>query len=204
MKPIIAVDLDDVLGDENHAMMHFINRRYGRAHTPEDYNITGEYWGFWQTVWGVDEAEAVTMYEAFLQAHDTSEVVQEIIPGAVEAINHLKKTYDLVIITSRQIEILRSTEKWLDSHFPATFKDVHFTALRGDRKKISKAQICQEIGASYLIDDNADHCSLAQEAGVQTLLFGDYGWNRTARVAPGVVRVRDWRAVQRYFASKQG
>jgi 5'(3')-deoxyribonucleotidase len=36
-KQVIAVDLDNVLGDENAAIMEFVNSRYGTKHTAEDY-----------------------------------------------------------------------------------------------------------------------------------------------------------------------
>ncbi len=41
----IAVDIDDVLADENRAMWQFINETYGMTHTLEDYDITAPYWG---------------------------------------------------------------------------------------------------------------------------------------------------------------
>lgn len=203
-KQTIAVDVDDVLGDENTAMMQFINRRFGTAHTIDDYNITADYWGYWEAVWGVGDEEGAARYGEFVQAKMSQEVVLAPLPGAIETLSFLKQQYDLAIVTSRKADLLEVTELWLESHFPSTFAGVHFIELRGGRHKISKAQICREIGASYLIDDNAEHCALAQEAGVQGLLFGDYGWNRAAKVAPGVVRVRDWQAVREYFDDGRG
>lgn len=198
-KPTIAVDLDDVLGNENHAMMHFINKRHDLKQTTEDYNITADYWGYWYAVWGVGEEQGARWYAEFVEAKKSFEVILEPLPGAIRAINELKKSYNLTIITSRRADLVEITEHWLNNHFPSTFTGIHFLELRGGRHKISKARICQEIGASYLIDDTAEQCTMAQQAGMQALLFGDYGWNRAAKLPKGVVRVPDWQAVSDYF-----
>jgi 5'(3')-deoxyribonucleotidase len=198
-KPIIAVDLDDVLGNENHAMMHFMNQHYGYTHTPEDYNVTGEYGPYWWKIWGVDEAEGLKRYEEFVAAKVAYEVVLEPLPGAIKVLSHLKKSYDLVIITSRPAPLLEVTERWLEEHYPKLFDGVHFVKLWAEGKKVTKAEIGKALGARYLIDDSAEHCTFAQESGIQALLFGDYGWNRAVSLPAGVVRVGDWLAVQEYF-----
>lgn len=201
-KPIIAVDLDDVLGDENMAIMRFINQRYKLMLTAEDYDIPADYWGYWEKVWDVDEEEGKRRYSAFLEAKTAKEVILEPLPGAIDAIRYLEKLYELTVVSSRHAALLPLTKEWLEEHFPNTFKEVHFVELWGGRDKITKAKICRDIGASYLVDDNIEHCILAQEAGVQGLLFGDYGWNRHQSVPKGIVRVADWRAVKEYFDAK--
>jgi hypothetical protein len=111
----------------------------------------------------------------------------------------LKKKYDLVIVTARDKRGVAITHQALDEYYPNLFKDVHFVPLWGGGKKATKAQICDEIGASYLIDDSFEHCSLAAEAGIEALLFGHYGWNHYQRLTSGMRRVKDWRAVSEYF-----
>lgn len=66
-------------------------------------------------------------------------------------------------------------------------------------QKATKAAICTSIGASYLIDDNLEHCALAAESGLDCLLFGEYGWNKAEILPKGVTRVKDWHAVLEYF-----
>jgi FMN phosphatase YigB (HAD superfamily) len=202
-KQIIAVDLDDVLGNENHAMMRFINQRHGFKHTPDDYNVIGDYGPYWWDIWGVGEEKGREWYEEFVEAKLTEKIHIEPLTGALEVLRHLKEHFDLVIITSRRAILAEVSEKWLVEHYPKLFNGIHFVEVWGKGAKVTKAQICNEIGAAYLIDDNAEHCKFAQEAGVQALLFGDYGWNRAISVAPGVIRVGDWRAVQEYFDGKR-
>jgi predicted methyltransferase len=51
-KPIIAVDIDDVLVDHYEAVLAFHNARYGTTYTLQDY-VTDH----WSMVWGTDHAE---------------------------------------------------------------------------------------------------------------------------------------------------
>jgi 5'(3')-deoxyribonucleotidase len=199
IKQKVAIDVDDVIGAENEAIRKFINREYLQNHTAEDYLVDGDYWSYWQDIWKVSEDEAERRLEAFLKSPDKDSL--EILDGAIKVIGELKKTYDLVIVTSRYGRQLETTEPWLEKHFPKTFSQVAFVATWSRDEKVTKAKICNDIGANYLIDDNADHCNLAAQAGIKSLLFGDYGWNRKATLHPGVTRVKDWHKVLSYFQS---
>jgi uncharacterized HAD superfamily protein len=196
-KPIIAVDIDDVLANENEGMRQFINNAYGLSLTEQDYAASGPYWGYWEKVWGVDEAEGRRRYQAYLDARVSKHHV--VIDGAIESINELKKAYDLVVVTSRYDTLVDLTEAWLAKHFPAVFKQLEFVSVWSKSEKVTKAMICKQIGAQYLIDDSVEHCTLAVDAGITALLFGDFGWNRTEKVSEHIVRVKDWQAVKRYF-----
>jgi len=197
-RPTIAVDIDDVLAPLNEAMMHFVNKEFGTKHTWADYTVVGPYAHYWNAqVWGVPHEEAEERYKQFVSsgAHFTTPVM----PGAITALKHLKKRFDLVVVTARNHSYMDATHAWLNKHFPDVFQSIHFTPLRGDGdQKVEKASVVAELGASYLIDDHIGHCLPAARAGVTCLLFGDYGWNKDA-VPTNMVRVKDWRAVQEYF-----
>lgn len=199
-KPIIAVDIDDVISDQNGSMRLFANRRFGHNHTADDYKKTGSYWGYWGEVWEVPEEEERARVEEYNSSGEL--LKQKLIPGAIEAIGLLEKNYSLEIVTSRKDKHFEDTHKWLDKHFRGVFKGVHFAKVWDDGRREDKAVICKRIGADYLIDDNAEHCNIAAEGGVKSLLFGDYGWSRGAEVHPEVVRVGDWQEVLEYFDDK--
>lgn len=196
-KKTIAVDVDDVLADEKEDVRKFINKRYNLRHTPEDYMIEAPYGRYFEKVWGVDSEKGLEMYEAYFNAGIKAK--HKPVAGAVEAISKLKKKYNFVVVTSRGDRSFEFTLSWLEEHFPKVFEEVAFVPLWSKDKEVTKAVICKEIGASYLIDDNAEHCNLAQEAGVQAFLFGEYGWNRNVEVGKNVVRIRNWREVVEYF-----
>lgn len=200
-RKVIAVDLDDVLGDENGAMIRFINTTYGANHTEEDYyNADAPYGNFWEKVWNVSEKEARQRYLEFKkQGHKYN---QKPLPGAAEALHKLKEHFSIMIITARGEDSVPHTQPWLEKHYPDIFDDVHFVPLWRDGK-VTKAQIGKELKAEYLIDDNIDHCSQAAELGIKSLLFGNYGWNKTQNLPDGVFRVLDWQAVEKYFENER-
>jgi 5'(3')-deoxyribonucleotidase len=199
-KQTIAVDIDDVLTSQNEAMMHFVNRHFGLNHTIEDYNVEGEYWRYWQKVWGVDHEEGFRRWRAFMDNGGLE--AQELMPHVFEVTKRLNKRYDFIVVTARQDEFAETTKAWLNKHLPRRFIDVRFVpAFVGD-KQVTKAEICLEVGASYLIDDNVEHCSLASEAGIECLLFGNYGWNRTKKLPKRITRVKDWLEVEKYFNAR--
>jgi uncharacterized HAD superfamily protein len=196
-KPIIAVDIDDVLFDENMAVLRFVNEQYGLSLTAEDYDIDAPYWGYWEKVWKVSDDEGAKRYEAYIASG--VKLNHHVMSGAVESIKRLKKQYRLVIITARDDRQVELTHAWLDKHFPGVFDEIAFVHVWSGDIKASKAVIASKLEVSYLIDDNAEHCKLAAEAGIEAILFGDYGWNRSVELVDGVTRARNWQEVTEYF-----
>ncbi|HXR50319.1 MAG TPA: HAD hydrolase-like protein [Verrucomicrobiae bacterium] len=197
----IAVDLDDVLGDENGAIMHFSNKQLGLNHTLEDYTRKAPYERYWENIWKLGANEGQKHYEAFISSPYKKHLKP--IAGAAEALKTLEKERNLVIVTSRREDMMEYSHEWLEMHFPQVFKEIHFVHLWDEgSQRATKAKICNEIGATYLIDDNLEHCTLAAEAGVQALLFEEYGWNRDRELPKGVVPVIGWAAVTEYFDAR--
>jgi 5'(3')-deoxyribonucleotidase len=199
-KPIIAIDVDDVLARTNEGMMHFINRHFGTNLTWKDYEVEGAYEGYWEMVWNVSKEEARERYGKFV----ASGAVKDLIPvdGAIKAIERLKQRFDLAIVTARSDDQIEHTHHWLDAHFPKTFNSVDFVSTWSPDHTLTKAIICKQIGASYLIDDSIDHCRLAVEADIETILFGHYGWNKSKQLPKGIFRINTWPEVVEYFDGK--
>jgi FMN phosphatase YigB (HAD superfamily) len=199
-KPIIAVDADDTLFDENTAVRLFHNAKYGTSHTADDYLRPGAFDTFWEHIWNTDKPETIRRYEEFIDYKLEHPIPP--LPGALEAVQKLKQQYELVIVTSRDQRAVDMTHRALLEHYPNVFQDVHFVSLWGKGEKATKATICEEIGAAYLIDDSYEHCLLVAEAGIRAIVFGRYGWNRTQALGPGMVRAENWQAVLEYFDAR--
>jgi uncharacterized HAD superfamily protein len=193
----LAIDADDTLFDENTAVRLFMNKTYGFQHTAQDYLVPGPFDNYWERIWNVEPDKMNEMYEQFVTSSEKQNL--EPMPGAVRVLEALKEKYELVIVTSRDHRAVDWTHDSLTRHYPQLFKDVHFTPLWGKGEKVTKAKICNEIGASYLIDDSFEHCKLAAEAGIQSILFGNYGWNREQELPQGIVRCQDWTAVGEFL-----
>ena len=196
-KPIIAVDIDDVLAIENEAVRVFANENYGFTHTAEDYLAPGEYWGYWESVQGLGSEEGRRHYDEYLASGAKSDL--QVMDGALEALSSLRERFDLVIVTSREAHLAEITEAWLNRHFPEIFNDIAFVALWTGAVKGSKADVCLQLRAQYLIDDNPGHLELARECGIKGILFGEYGWSKGKTIHPDIVRLGSWADIREYF-----
>lgn len=97
--------------------------------------------------------------------------------GAFEALCEMQKWCDLHVVTSRQHVIRDITIKWLSEHYPGIFTSVHFGnhfAREGQQKR--KSELCKEIEAEVLIDDNPDYALDCASAGMHVLL---YNWGKS-------------------------
>lgn len=197
----IAVDIDDVLSSQVDVLIQFSNSRYGTSLTRDDFQTPGEYWGYFEMLWGVGDEEGKKRFKEFLD--EKIPLTQVIEQEALRALQALKKNFRLDIVTSRHANYHQDTLEWLERQVPGIFDGVHFVALWDEKNgAVTKAAICREIGAGYLIDDNADHCNLAAEAGIQALLFGQWGWNVGKSLHENVTPIKNWTEVIEYFYGK--
>jgi uncharacterized HAD superfamily protein len=199
MKQTIAVDVDDVLAAEAEFVIAYSNKHWDHELTLEDYQ---ENWG---EMWNVDidevERRAAKLHMPGLV---TSYRLME---GASDALRILKENYKLVILTSRRDVVRDETLAWLNDVFADVFSEVHFTGfwdtISEESHLLTKGELAKQIGADFLIDDQPKHCFAAAEAGVESLLFGDYAQSRNLTLPKGVTRCKNWGEVLEYFDGRR-
>jgi 5'(3')-deoxyribonucleotidase len=197
-RQVIAVDIDDVLSSSAAEWVEFSNRQWGTRLTVDDYSED------WARIWQLEhedmEARAREIHQSGLYGKFKS------FEYAYEVLKELSKAYDLVIATSRVQHIQEQTISWLEKHFKDLFKEVHTTGFFDDLKQRglhrTKANLIKEIGADYLIDDQLKHCLAVSDAGMETILFGDYPWNKMDELPERVTRCANWREIGDYFAAR--
>jgi 5'(3')-deoxyribonucleotidase len=201
MRQIIAVDLDDVLSATAEGFALYSNERWGGDHKADSYLEE------WAVFWGVSLEEALKRSTEY---HASNAVTRyRHIEQALPVLGHLTSRYDMVVVTSRRSALKKHTDAWLEKYFPGLFQEVRYAGIWDASHKTdqevrarlnqTKAEICREIGADYLIDDHPKHCIGAAEAGLKAVLFGEYKWNRVAKLPTGVTRARNWGEVKEYF-----
>lgn len=197
-REVIAIDIDEVLSSEVDAIIAFSNQRLGQHLTYDDFKAPGEYWGYYERLWADSGEDPSQLFNEFLNSeHKSGQVIRQ---QVLEILKELKVKYELEIITSRTNDFKEITLQMIEEFSPSIFNDIHFVELWNEPDlKATKAHICKEIGAGYLIDDSVEHCNIAAEAGITPLLFGNWGWNREKEIHPDVVRVADWIKVREYF-----
>jgi 5'(3')-deoxyribonucleotidase len=197
-KQTIAVDVDDVLSASAEGFTTFSNQRWGHQLIPDDYQEE------WAEVWNVTLEEAMRRSDEFHLSGVIKDYKQ--VEGAFTVLKKLSKKYKLLIVTARKKDIKELTDQWLDMYFPGIFTEVRYAGIWDTDHATShqlvqtKAEICRDLGADYLIDDQLKHCIGAAGAGITSLLFGTYRWNQTDTQLPeNVIRVASWRDIARYF-----
>lgn len=192
-KPIIAIDIDEVLTPHFQDLIDWYNRKYKTKLTLKHNHPTDP------RPWGTDDINV-----AIRRVHGYYETPQFLnsqpYEEAIRALRHLSRDYSLVVITARDTIIEKVTRDWLDEHFGELISEAHFTARYSLMGKVrTKVSVCLEIGAEYLIDDGLENVIEASAAGIKVLLYGDYPWNETKELPPNVTRVKDWQEVLEYF-----
>jgi len=193
----IAVDIDDVLAANAEGFTKFSNERWGTELAPGDYT---EHWAeLWKVDFDeVDRRREVIIGEKLFTRH-------RFFDDAKPVLKKLTKKYKLVIVSSRGRSIQSDTIDWLNKEFKDIFSEIHFAQIWDqplhvlERLELTKTEICREVGADYLIDDQPKHCIAAAGAGITSLLFGDYKWNRTIKLETNMVRTKNWQEVLEYF-----
>jgi len=198
-KKIIAIDIDDVLADATEALRVTTNELLPPELriSKEKYRVKAEYWGYYETVWRANKVDHLVSFE---RLHDDMAIRQDhvnVIDGAKNAVKQLNEKYRLVAVTSRRVQWVNSTHEWLEKRFPGNFRDVIFVHHDNSDGR-TKGDACKDIGATWLLDDNPEHCLTAEKAGTQPVLFGEYGWTEPS-LSKGFEYCKDWREVLEYF-----
>lgn len=183
----MTVDIDDVISSSAPAFITYSNEKYGTNLTVDDYQER------WADLWKVDNDEVIKRaHEYHASGHHAS---YEVIPGALDSLKELKKTFKLVVLTTRRNSINQLTKDWINKFYPDIFDDFVFTGFFDNPSTtnvhMTKAGLAEGIGAQYLIDDQLKHILASAEIGIKGLLFGDYFWNKADNLPANVTRVRN-------------
>ncbi|GAB2267500.1 hypothetical protein Dimus_002483 [Dionaea muscipula] len=200
-KIVVAVDVDEVLGNFVTALNRFIADRYSSNHSVSEYHVY-EFFKIWNC--SRDEAD-IRVHEFFKTSYFRNGIHP--IPGAQKALHKLSKFCTLSVVTSRQNAIKDQTIEWIEKHYPGLFQEIHFGnhfALDGVSRP--KSDMCRSMGAKVLIDDNPRYAMDCAEAGIRVLLFdfeNSYPWSKDDSVDqhPLVTRVLNWQQVEQQLVS---
>jgi 5'(3')-deoxyribonucleotidase len=198
-KQKIAIDVDEVLAANAPSFVAYSNKKWGTNFKVEDYHE------HWTELWQTDEKEMdrrvnEMFADGFVKDHKP-------IKEANEILKELSRQYELHVITSRRKIIEKDTKQWLDKFFPSVFTEIHFAGIWDksvqNRMQMTKSDLLRSMNIKYFIDDQPRHCFAAAEAGIKTLLFGDYPWNKDIDKPKNVFWVKNWQEVGEYFKNEQ-
>ena len=186
-KPVVAIDCDDVIISTAPNIINHYNLTYGTNIELKDYYSNDE------QLWGADRNTFMARIHNYLSTPE----YQSLKPfqDAIDTIHALSDSYELHVVTARPDLLAEITKLMLNEHFPDLFTSIVFTN-HFTNKNISKADVCSQLNASYLIDDHLHHAELAASSGLPVLLFGNYPWNQSTTLSDLITRVNDWQQVR--------
>ena len=190
---LIAIDIDDVVADTIGRVREWANIKTGKKLEAHHYHTDDEYWKYYDTIWMRHGVADQLVFEDFMAELDVDQSQIETNVGAKEAIEKLQQKYEIVFITSRPPSMKEATRKWLDKNIDASIPLYLAANPLANQTAKSKGELCIELGAGLLIDDNINNCQSALDSGVEAILFGNYGWSSGAPVTMN--RCMDWAAV---------
>ena len=197
-KPIIAIDIDDVLAKSAPNFVEYSNSHWGTMLTVDDYDED------WSKLWEVDNDEVDKRFHEYLSSSILAKYEHD--EDAIGAFDKLKESFKLVIVTSRSSWLRETTVDWINNKYPYVFsnEDIYFVGIWDNGAcdeaiTRDKGDYIMALGADYIIDDQLKHCLGAARHGIQALLFGDYRWNKQEVLPNYVTRVKNWSEVLEYF-----
>jgi len=99
--------------------------------------------------------------------------------------------YNLKIVTARDEWLFEKyTKTWLEKYFPWIFCDVYFANHFSWRSR-KKSEICLDIWASKMIEDNYDYALDTSSAWIETYLFNK-PWNIEIKEINKIKRFDCW------------
>lgn len=182
---IVAVDIDEVLSETLKSILkkhkHMFNNHKVEWEDLVDYNV----WNI-ESLW-LTQKQAIRMFAAFqLWSWFFNKI--EPVQWAKKNIQRLKEQwYKFYAITARLSVLKPDTLLWLNKHYWWCFEDVIFANFFTKWEK-KKSDICKEIWASIIIEDNLDTCIDCASKWIECYLF-DKPWNQLEKLPEWITRV---------------
>lgn len=195
MKKKIAIDIDDVLIPfAEHAVAYVTSRSGKPVSMLELYTENGN----GVSASGLTDEEFVRLVREYQESDFPMR--RRPLLGAREALKKLSKEFEIHIITSRDPKHEPHTRKWLCEYIDDILSDYTLSFVGNPfsgTEHSTKAAICHEIGAMWLIDDQTKYADQLKVGSTRAILFGDYDWNKDHK-GDHFVRAKDWNDVLKH------
>ena len=154
---VIGIDFDGTIIDTNRAKSEWIAEKTGRQIAPYHCDRTR-----CVPLIGADAYREMGRYVY----SESCTLSLHAIDGALSAIDLLRKTHAVVVITARSGRTLESASCWLESHH-----ETRGLQTLGLSPETSKLDVCRTAGAQVLIDDDERHLRPFTNTAARPILF---------------------------------
>lgn len=188
---IIAVDIDEVLSETLKSMLkrhwYIIKNRKIKWEDLNNYNI----WEI-EDLW-LSKNEAIAMFAQFQFWSGFFNKIEPVQWAKKNILAMKEKWYKFYAITARLTILKPTTLLWLNKHFYWCFEKVIFANFFTKWEK-KKSDICKEIWASVIIEDNLETCIDCANQWMKCYLF-DKPRNQCEELPENIKRVYNWNEV---------
>jgi len=189
---IIAVDIDEVLAETIKSMLekHNYTRKWKKVKRDDliNYNL-------WEIPGlGLSKNSALWMFVKFQMWSGLSKKIKPVDWALNKLLELKKKWYLLYAVTARLSWMKLSTKLWLRKNFPKCFDKVVFANFFTSRAR-KKSDICKNLWASIIIDDNLDTCIDCANNWIKSFLL-DKPWNQCDALSDWITRVFSWNEIE--------
>lgn len=196
---LIALDLDETLAATFHAVFEYGKAKYNWNVSHEDITIH-DWWTLPEL--GITQEQWYALFDEYFE-RDLGDHSIGIIDGAREGVRTLIEMWAIPHIVTARNEQVRSkaTQNWTMRNIPEIVhgEHIHYTNHYEGPKKPNKWEVCRNIGATILVDDNPEFLIHAVEAGITGILL-EKPWNKNFPETAGVIRVAHWSEIPNIVA----
>lgn len=189
---IIAVDIDEVLSETMKSMLYIHNKKHPNSQIMRDdvksYNIW-ELESFWMT-----QKQSLLFFAKVQFLSWFINVINPIVWAKEKLLELRKKWYKIYAVTGRLSFIKISTRLWLRKYFKWCFEWLVSADFFTSRER-KKSDICKEIWASIIIEDNLETCIDCSNKWFKCYLF-DKPRNQCEKLNENIKRVYSWDEIE--------
>lgn len=200
MRPVAALDFDDVFLDFVTPFLKWHNDEYGTVVTYADV-----FSHQLDLVFGTSRDEMFDRIRRFSTTY--SYVDLHLLPGAVEAVRMLGRNFELHIVTARTEDARgRVADVLARAVGTGTFAEVHCThawdaqGIRYAARK--KSEVCRKLGTRFFVDDALPNVVDVSGAGIPVFL-PDRPWNQSDALHPEVTRCFSWAEIVAHVQARE-
>lgn len=183
----IGLDLDEVIVEFARGYLNLYNQKYNKNVKFEEifsYNL-------WEPL-RISRKEAFDLADDYYDSESFDNI--KLVDGAKQGLEKLAHNNELLIVTSRPIYVQHKTEEFLQRTFPEVPIDVVYSGDVFNSQGKTKANICENLGLSWFVEDREEYALECAERGIKVLLF-DKPWNRNGQLHKNITRVFSWQHI---------
>ncbi|MCH8945610.1 MAG: hypothetical protein IIA85_01690 [Nanoarchaeota archaeon] len=182
----IGIDIDEIVVEFLRGYLDFYNEIHNTNFKFDD-NYSYRFEEFLNT----SKERAVKTTHDFFETESFENL--DLVEGVRELILEISKNHQVIFITARHLMVKEKTRIFLEKHFPNLPLRIFHTGDYFEGNK-TKAEICEQQGVDFLIEDNEDYARSCADKGVKVFLL-EKPWNKNCEAHPNIIKINHLKEV---------